>query len=150
MPQRFQLTYKDKDNKEKTPVMLHRTIYGSLERFIGILLEHYSGKLPVWLAPIQVRLISFTEKNKKAVKKIEKMMEEKRIRVDIDINDETVSSKIKKAELMKIPYIIVIGDKEEKNNSLAVRKEGKVKSIKQDKFIKDLIKEINKRKYNEA
>jgi len=146
MPERFELEYTDKDNKTKRPIMLHRVIYGAIERFLGVLLESSNGHLPIWLAPIQCRLISFTSKNKKAVQKIENEMIEKGIRVDVDIENNTVSSKIKKAEEMKIPYIIVIGDKEEKSKSLAVRNKGKIKTIKQDKFIKDLLKEIKERK----
>lgn len=146
IPERFELEYIDKNNEGKRPVMIHNAIYGSLERFIGILLEHTNGRLPVWLSPVQVRVISFTDKNKKACEKLEKEMREAGIRVDSDFKDETVQNKVRNAELMKIPYIVVLGDKEEKSKELAVRHEGKVKNIKQDKFIEDIKSEIEKRK----
>ena len=147
MPERFDLTYTGEDNKEHTPVMLHRTVFGSLERFIGILLEHLNGKLPVWLAPIQTRVLSFTERNIKASQKILKQLEEQGIRVDSDFKNTTVDYKVRDAEMQKIPYVIVIGDKEEKNNTLAVRQGTKVKfGIKIENFIKEIKEEIQTRK----
>jgi len=146
MPERFNLTYTFEDNKKKRPVMLHRTIYGSLERFIGILLEHTSGNLPVWLSPIQARVISFTDRNIKAAKKLVEELKKQNIRVDSDFRDATVQNKVREASTNRIPFIILIGDKEEKNNSLAIRtRDGKVKyNVKIKKFvekIKGLIEE---------
>lgn len=148
MPERFALEYTDKDNKIKQPIMLHRVIYGSLERFIGILLEHMNGKLPTWLSPIQVRIINFTDRNTEACKKLIKQLEEKipNLRVDADFRNDTVQSKIRDAEILRVPNIIVIGDKEESSKSLALRKHGKVSSIKIDKFIEELAEEIRERK----
>tara|TARA_Y100000310_G_scaffold161086_1_gene161019 strand:- start:130 stop:1251 length:1122 start_codon:yes stop_codon:yes gene_type:complete len=148
MPERFQLEYTDKDNKKKRPVMLHRTLIGSMERFIGILLEHTNGRLPTWLAPIQVRMLNFTERNEKVAKKVmDKMKKEiPGLRIDFDLSSNTVPSKVKDAELMKIPYIVTIGDKEEKAKSLAVRYKGKVKMEKIDSFIEKLKTEISDRK----
>jgi len=145
MPERFDLTYTDKDNKQKRPIMLHRVIYGSLERFIGILLEHTNGHLPLWLAPIQVRVINFTDKNNIACNSLLENLKNNNIRTDIDLNTEPISGKIKQAEIEKIPYIIVIGDKEEKAKTLAVRKDGKVNQIKQDEFLKEIKKEIEEK-----
>jgi len=147
MPERFELEYTDKDNEKKRPIMVHRAIYGSLERFIGILLEHYNGRLPLWLAPIQVRILNFTDRNEKYAKKIiEKLSKEiPNSRIDSDFEAKTVQAKVKEAELMKIPLIIVIGDKEEKKNSVAVRKDGKVQNIKVDKFVENLASEIKNR-----
>ncbi len=145
MPERFGLEYTDENNKVKMPAMVHRTVLGSLERFIGVLLEHTSGNLPVWLSPIQVRVLSFTDRNIKATEKIEKEMREAGVRVDSDLKDETVNNKVRNAEIQHIPYIIVIGDKEEKSKTLAVRKHGKVYNIKTEKFIKELKEEIEKR-----
>ena len=149
MPERFNLEYIDKDNKRKRPIMLHRVVYGSLERFIGILIEHYKGRLPTWLAPIQVRVLSFTERNTKHSKKIIKQIEEKipGLRIDSDFRDITIQGKVKDAELMRIPYIIVLGDKEEKENSLAVRTKGdkKIKSLDIESFVNNLKKEIEGR-----
>jgi threonyl-tRNA synthetase len=147
MPERFDIKYKDKDNKNKTPIMVHRAIYGSFERFIGILLEHTKGHLPTWLSPIQVRVISFTDKNINSCKKFIKEIGEKipNLRLDADFESNTVNSKIKQAEIQKIPYIIVIGDKEEKSGNLSVRKNGKVKKESKKKFISNLKKEIEKK-----
>jgi len=149
MPARFELEYIDKNNKSKTPIMIHRVIYGALERFIGILLEHTNGALPTWLAPIQVRVVNFTDRNTKACEKIVERLKNEipNIRIDIDFASTPLSGKIRNAELMKIPYIVVIGDKEEKEKSLAVRKRGK-KEIEQEsieEFIKSLNAEIKER-----
>jgi len=113
MPERFGLEYTDKDNKKKRPVMIHRAIFGSLERFIGILLEHTNGRLPTWLAPVQVKVLSFTDRNKKYVEKVIKELGEKvpGLRVDADFRPTTVQSKVKDAEIGRVPYIAVIGDK---------------------------------------
>jgi len=142
MPERFDLNYKDKDNKAKRPIMLHRVIYGSLERFIGILLEHTKGHLPLWLAPKQVRIINFTDRNNSSCKTLSSNLNEQNIRVDLDLSTEPLQGKIKQAEIEKIPYIIVIGDKEEKSNTLAVRQNGKITSINQNEFLDKIKKEI--------
>jgi len=151
MPKRFELKYTDKDGKEKTPVVVHRVIYGSLERFIGILLEHTNGALPVWLSPIQARLINFTDRNTKAAEKIINKIKKEipNARIDSDFRNTTVSDKVRDAELLRIPLIIVIGDKEEKTNTLAVRERGGKKpqfGVKIDKFIEELKEKIEKKK----
>jgi len=149
MPERFNLEYTDKDNKKKSPIMLHRVIYGSLERFIGILLEHTNGRLPTWLAPVQVRVLNFTDRNEIYAKKVIKEIKEaiSNIRLDSDFRQSTVPAKVKDAELMKVPYIIVVGDREEKENTLAVRVKGgkKIQTMKTDEFIKRIRKEIENR-----
>jgi len=149
MPERFDLEYIDKDNKRKRPVMLHRTVFGSLERFIGILVEHFNGRFPTWLAPIQVRVLSFTDRNEKYARKIIKELGEAipYLRIDADFRQTTVQAKVKDAEMMKIPYIIVLGDREEKEASLAVRSKGnsKIENIKIADFVKKLKKEIEGR-----
>jgi threonyl-tRNA synthetase len=150
MPERFELEYVDSDNTRKRPVMLHTVSYGSLERFIGIYLEHTNGRLPTWLAPMQVRIISFTDRNEKYAKKIVEEIGKRipNIRLDADFRQTTVPAKVKEAEIMRIPYIIVIGDKEEKDNSIAIREKGnsKIRSSKLDSFIEELSKEIRERK----
>jgi len=150
MPERFELEYIDKDSKRKRPVMIHRTIYGSLERFIGILLEHTNGRLPTWLAPVQVRVLSFTDRNKEYAKKIIKELEEKilDLRIDCDFESTTVQSKVKDAELMRVPYIIVVGDKEEKDKTIAVRikGDGKIKNFGVEEFAERLKDEVKERK----
>jgi len=149
LPDRFELEYTDKGNERKRPLMLHRVIYGSIERFLGILLEHTNGRLPAWLAPIQARVISFTDRNEKHAKKIiEKLGKEiPNLRMDADFRNTPVSGKVKDAELMRIPHIIVLGDKEEKSNTLAIREKGsnKIQTMKVDDFIKKLKTEIEER-----
>lgn len=144
IPKRFGLTYIDKDGKKKMPVVIHRVIYGSLERFVGILIEHYAGAFPVWLSPVQVKILNLTERNQKYAKKIYKELKDSGIRVEFDDTNETVGKKIREAELQKIPYILIVGDKEEKNNSVAVRKRGKgdLGAQKLSDFTEKILKEI--------
>jgi threonyl-tRNA synthetase len=149
MPERFELEYTDADNKKKRPVMLHRTAFGSLERFVGILVEHFNGRFPVWLAPIQVRVLSFTDRNKDYAEKIVKEIgsEIPNIRMDADFRQTTVPAKVKDAEIMRIPWVILIGDKEQEKETLAVRHDGKVKyEVKTDHFIKQIKELIEERK----
>jgi threonyl-tRNA synthetase len=146
MPERFDLTYTDKDNKEKRPIMLHRTIYGALERFIGVLLEHTNGRLPLWLAPIQARVINFTDRNNKSCEALHKQLLDLGLRADLDLSSEPIGGKIKQAETEKIPYILVIGDKEEKIGSVAVRNKGKVNVEKIDDFLKRIEEERDEKK----
>jgi threonyl-tRNA synthetase len=147
MPERFDLTYIGADSKEHRPVMLHTVTYGSLERFMGVLLESLNGRLPTWLSPIQVKIMSFTDKNIKASEKLFNEFREAGVRVEIDINSAPVQGRVRDAEMQKIPYIIMIGDKEEAAKTLAVRKDGKVKfGVKQEDFLKDLLSEIKERK----
>jgi len=150
MPERFELEYTDKDNTRKRPVMLHRVIYGSLERFVGILLEHTNGRMPLWLAPAQVRVLSFTDRNLDYAKKIIKELGEEipSLRIDADFRQTTVPAKVKDAEIMRIPYIIVVGDKEEKEKTLAIRIKGnsKIETMNVKTFIEKIKKEIADRK----
>ncbi len=147
-PKRFGLKYIDKENKERTPIVIHRTIYGSLERFLGILIENYAGAFPLWLAPVQVKLLTFTDRNLKYAEKVEKELREAGLRVETDYLNNTVDYKVRAAELEKVPYILVVGDKEEKANTVAVRKRGTAKvqfGVKTDVFIKELRDRIEKK-----
>jgi len=123
MPKRFGLTYMGPDNVEHTPVVIHRALLGSLERFIGIVVEHYGGAFPFWLAPVQVRLIPVGEGHREAVHELEARLEDAGFRVDVDERDDTLGKRIRDAELEKIPYTIVYGDRES-DDSLAVRERG--------------------------
>ncbi|GBE20200.1 MAG TPA: threonine--tRNA ligase [Candidatus Pacearchaeota archaeon] len=149
MPERFNMEYIDKDNKRKRPVMIHRAIYGSLERFMGILIEHYNGRLPTWLMPVQVRVLSFTDRNTKYAEKIIKQLGNSipNLRVDADFTQTTIPSKVKDAEIMRIPYIIVVGDREEKSKAIAVRIKSnkKIETMKVGAFISKLKKEIEEK-----
>jgi threonyl-tRNA synthetase len=120
-PKRLGCTYMGADNREHTPYLIHRALFGSLERFIGILIEHYGGAFPVWLAPVQVRVIPVGVDHREAAHGIEQALGD--FRIEVDERDETVGRRIRDAELEKIPYVIVFGDKES-DESLAVRKRG--------------------------
>ncbi len=146
LPERYKMTYKGENNKQQTPMIIHHSIASTTERMISYLLEKTQGHLPLWLSPIQARIINFTDRNNKSCKKLKKELQEQNIRVDIDLSSEPISGKIKQAEIEKIPLIIVIGDKEEKSNSVAVRRNSKVKTIKKQVFIKEIKKEIEERK----
>jgi threonyl-tRNA synthetase len=150
MPERFDLQYTDSDNKIKRPIMLHRVIYGSLERFIGVLLEHLNGNLPTWLSPVQVRVISFTDRNQKSAEKVVARLKEEGLRVDSDFTSSTVNDKVRNCELMRIPYLITIGDKEEEKKTIALKKRGKNEkpkfNVQLDDFVSDIKKEIVERK----
>jgi threonyl-tRNA synthetase len=144
-PIRFNLKYTGADNASHTPIIIHRVILGSLERFMGILIEHYAGAFPVWLAPVQVKLLNFTDRNMDYTKKVQKKLEYVGLRVETDYENNTVEYKVRAAELEKVPYVLVVGDKEEKADTVAVRKrgEGKVKfGVKVDDFIKQIKQEI--------
>jgi len=136
MPARFGLTYVGEDNAEHTPYVIHRALFGSLERFIGILIEHYGGAFPVWLAPVQVRVIPVGEDHRDAAKALAEKLGE--FRVEVDDSDETVSKRIRNAEVDKIPYVVVWGDKESQD-ALAVREHGGTQST---KSLDDLLAEL--------
>jgi threonyl-tRNA synthetase len=123
MPQRFGLTYMGPDNVEHTPIVIHRALLGSLERFIGIIVEHYAGAFPFWLAPVQVRLVPVAENHRDAVHALRARLVAEGFRADVDERDETLGKRIRDAELEKIPYTIVYGDRES-DESLAVRERG--------------------------
>ncbi len=146
MPERFELEYTDKDNKKKKPIMIHRAIYGSLERFLGILLEHTNGRLPTWIAPIQCRVLSFTDRNEEYGKEVIKKLAEAipNLRIDADFTQRTIQAKVKDAEMMKIPYILTVGDKEQEADSIAIRKGGekKLETIPLNEFISKIKNEI--------
>lgn len=147
MAERFELTYKGEDNRNHIPVMIHRVVYGTLERFIGVLLEHLNGVLPLWFSPVQARVMSLTDRNVKAAKKVVDELAKAGIRVDTDLGNSTVDYKVRQAELQKIPLIICIGDKEEKAGTLAVRTRGEKKvkfGVKPDVFIKQVKEKIEK------
>ncbi len=148
MPERFDVSYNGEDNKPHRPVMVHNVMYGSIERFIGILTEHYSGAFPLWLSPVQVRVLALTDKNNPAAEKVMNKLLESGIRADTDTRSSTVQYRIREAEMQKINYIIVIGDKEEENSTIAVRKRGKKGvefGVKLDDFIKQTKDEIGEK-----
>ena len=148
MPLKFDCKYIDKDGQEKTPVLVHRTIVGSFERFIGILIEHYAGNFPLWLSPVQVKLVAVSDKHVKFCEQLAESFKEQSIRVEIDSSDETVGKKIRLAVKEKVPYMLVIGEKEAKSNKLHIRDRGsdKVREISQADFITEIKEKINNKK----
>jgi threonyl-tRNA synthetase len=121
MPDRFGLTYTGADNQEHTPVMIHRAMLGSYERFIGIMLEHYAGELPLWLAPVQAIVLPVSDRFNDYATTVRDTLEGEDIRVDLDARSESISRKIRDAELRKIPYMLVVGEREQTEQSVSVR-----------------------------
>jgi threonyl-tRNA synthetase len=147
MPERFKLTYTDEKGAEQTPVMIHRAIIGSPERLMGILIEHYAGAFPLWLSPIQVKIISVGEGHIEYCQKLAQEFEDNNIRVEVDSANETVGNKIRKAVKERNPYMLVIGDKEMSSDQLAVRVRGseEVVETKQDEFIEGIKNKVKDR-----
>ncbi len=124
LPERFDLTYKGSDNQTHRPVMIHRAPFGSMERFIAVLLEHTGGNFPLWLVPEQIMILSLSEKYEKYAKKVSDSLENHEIRTQIDNRSETMGKKIREAEMNKIPYMLIVGEQEEKDGTVSVRKHG--------------------------
>jgi threonyl-tRNA synthetase len=124
LPERFDLTYKGSDNEEHRPVMIHRAPFGSMERFVALLLEHTGGNFPLWLTPDQAILLPVSEKHEKYAEKVLNSLENHEIRALIDVRNETVGKKIREAEMNKIPFMLIVGEKEEEQNTVSVRKHG--------------------------
>ncbi|MHC4326142.1 MAG: threonine--tRNA ligase, partial [Planctomycetota bacterium] len=137
MPQRFGLVYTDRDNTEKTPVMIHRAILGSLERFMGILIEHYGGNMPLWLAPEQMRILPISAKSNDYAQEVHERLKGAHLRCGLDTSDEKVGAKIARAHAEKIGYMLVVGPKEAQSRTVAVRMRAgpEAKSVKIDEFI---------------
>lgn len=120
-PQRFDIDYIGADGEKHRPIMLHRVIFGSIERFIGILLEHYAGKFPAWIAPVQVKVLSVSDKYNDYAKKVEEFLEENDIRTEVDVRNEKLGYKIREALMDKVPYMIIVGENEKNNMSVSIR-----------------------------
>ncbi len=144
MPERFDISYIDKDNEKKRPVMIHRTIFGSMERFMGILIEHYAGKFPVWLAPVQAKILPISDKFNDYAYELRDKLKEKRIRVELDGRAEKIGYKIREAQLQRIPYMLIVGEKEVSDNLVSVRKRdhGDLGQMKIEDFISNIVEEI--------
>lgn len=121
LPQRFDIDYIGADGEKHRPIMLHRVVFGSIERFIGILLEHCAGKFPVWIAPVQVKVLPVSDKYNDYVKKVAGALEENDIRTEVDVRSEKLGYKIREARMDKVPYMIIIGENEKNNMSVSVR-----------------------------
>jgi threonyl-tRNA synthetase len=124
LPERFELEYVDSDNSRKRPVMIHRAPFGSMERFIAVLLEHCSGNLPLWLAPVQVKVLPISDKFGEYAERVNAMLKKVGVRAEVDDRNEKIGKKIRDTELMKVPYMLVVGEKEMNEATVAVRKHG--------------------------
>ena len=144
MPERFRLEYIGPDGKAHQPVMVHRAVFGSIERFYGVLVEHYAGAFPLWLAPLQVKVATISEKQDAGAKAVDQKLRSAGIRSEADLRSEKINYKVREAEIQKIPYIAVVGAKELENNSVNVRARGgkDLGQIGIDAFIKKLKEEI--------
>ena len=149
MPEKFDLTYIDETNNEAQPVMIHRAVFGSLDRFLGILIEHYAGAFPFWLAPKQVALINVARSHEEDVEALFQEFHAEGIRVEKDLRNEKLGKKIREAELRKIPYILVIGDKELKEGTFAVRKHGSdtIKQMSKAEFMSLLKQQVQEKNH---
>ena len=146
LPQRFNLSYIDEDGEKKTPIMIHRALFGSFERFIGIITEHFAGAFPTWLAPVQVKILPIsTEKHYEYAKGLADKLDELGFRVELDDRNEKIGYKIREAQVQKVPYMLVVGDKEMAENAVGVRnrKDGDLGAMKVDEFIIKLKEEID-------
>ncbi len=146
-PRNFKLEYTDSDGKKKTPIAVHRVIYGSLERFIGIITEHFAGAFPTWLAPVQVAVLPISDKHAEYAQKVAAQLAEGGVRVEVSDSSETIGAKIRNATKMKVPYQLIVGDKEVAASAVAVRtRDGKDHGqVALEKFVADIEKEIQER-----
>ena len=148
MPQRFDISYIGTDGEKHRPIMIHRVIFGSVERFIGILIEHFAGKFPTWLAPVQVKVLSVSEKSFEYASEIASKLKAAGIRVELDNRDEKIGYKIREAQLEKVPYMLILGEKESENGSIVAvrsRDKGDLGAIDTCEFIAQVKKEIEDR-----
>ena len=146
MPQRFDIHYIGTDGEKHRPIMIHRVVFGSIERFIGILIEHYAGRFPAWLAPVQVKILSVSEKSRPYGNKVYEELRKNGIRCEIDNRDEKIGYKIREAQLEKVPYMLVLGEKESDDGTVVAvrsRDKGDLGAVKTEEFISGLLKEIS-------
>lgn len=148
IPERFDMTYMGADNRQHRPIMIHRAILGSMERFMGCLVEHYAGAFPTWLAPVQVMVLPIADRHNDYARMIGDKLRSDGIRVELDVRTESVNKKIRDAQVQKVPYMLVVGDKEMRSRTVAVRdREGKDKrSVDFGEFLRGLMEEIGQRR----
>ncbi len=144
LPERFELEYIGSDGEKHRPIMIHRVVFGSIERFIGILTEHFAGAFPTWLAPVQVKMLPIADRHLDRIYEIKKRLEAAGIRVEVDDRSEKIGFKIRSAQLEKVPYMLIVGDKDIENNTVSVRsrKEGEKGAMSVESFIMDIVEEI--------
>ncbi len=143
LPERFGITYRGEDGKEHQPIMIHRALMGSIERFFGILIEHYAGAFPTWLAPVQAKILPITERQREYAGRIEQRLREAGVRCELDDRNEKIGLKIREAQLMKVPYMLVVGDREAADQTVAVRnRAGESTTLTLDAFLQEISEEI--------
>src|SRR5690554_1997966 len=149
MPEKFDLTYVGSDGEKHRPAMIHRVIFGSIERFIGILTEHFAGAFPSWISPTQVKIIPITDSHHEYAEKIYEEYRENGIRVEVDYRNEKIGYKIREAQLQKVPYMLIVGDQELENDKVAVRSrtDGDQGTMDADLFLRRILDEIKEKKY---
>ena len=147
LPERFELEYMGADGMKHRPVMIHRVVFGSIERFIGVITEHFAGAFPTWLSPVQVRVMAMTDRTAEQSKEIADKLEAAGLRVETDLRNEKIGFKIREAQMQKIPYMLIIGDKEVENGVVAVRsrKGGDLGTMKLDDFMTKVVEEVKTR-----
>lgn len=150
LPERFELEYTGADGQKHRPIMIHRVVFGSIERFIGILIEHFAGAFPLWLAPEQVRILPISERHHEKARKIYQQLFDAGMRVEIDERSEKIGYKIREAQLQKIPYMLIIGDKEAESGTVSVRRrgEGDLGAVKTEAFLATALAEITAKQMN--
>lgn len=144
MPERFELEYIGADGERHRPVMVHRALFGSIERFIGVITEHFAGAFPTWLAPVQVKVLAMTDRNQAAAENVARELETYNVRVERDFRNEKIGFKIREAQMQKIPYMLIVGDKEEEGGVVAVRsrRKGDVGAMPLAEFARQINQEI--------
>ncbi len=147
LPERFELEYTSQDGSRKRPVMIHRAIFGSIERFFGILIEHFSGKFPLWLSPVQIRLLTVADRHLPYAEELKKRFKKAGFQCDIDTSNESVSKKVREAQLSQVNYILTLGDKELENQTINLRTRNNVVhgEMHVEPFIEAITKEKNER-----
>jgi threonyl-tRNA synthetase len=146
-PERFDITYRAEDGQDHRPIMIHRALMGSLERFFGTLIEHYAGAFPTWLAPVQAIILPITDSQKDYALSVQRQLKEQNIRVLVDDRNEKVGFKIREAELQKIPYMIIVGEKEAQSGQISIRKrkKGDLGQCELTNFIDQILEEIDQK-----
>ncbi|MGB8773547.1 MAG: threonine--tRNA ligase, partial [Terriglobales bacterium] len=142
LPQRFQLEYVAEDGTRKQPLMVHRALYGSVERFFGVLIEHYAGAFPVWLSPVQVAMIPIAERHVEYAQQVAAQLKAAGVRVEVDARNEKMNAKIREHAMQKVPFLLVVGDKEAEANKVNVRTRGKEKT--EDLATPEFVEKIKK------
>ena len=144
LPLRFEAEYTGADGEKHRPIMIHRVVFGSIERFIGILIEHYAGAFPLWLAPVQMKVLPLSEKHENYAKTILAALQERGFRAELDSRNEKIGYRIREAQLQKIPYMLILGDQEERDHTISVRdrKDGSTAVLTLEQFLRQASDEV--------